>query len=505
MKMFIGSFWRLKRICFSLFFLLLCNCVFSQQVYEFNSVCQQAYKEIGQLKIANGQALIDKAKLQNPNNLIPIYLESYIDVLELIFNENELVYKKRKQKISERISLLKKGSETSPFYKYCLSNIYLHKSIIGLRYGDNLSASLDAKKAYSLVKENRKQFSTFMPNDMLYGSMQAIAGTIPNGYKWLANILGMKGSIADGMKTLYNFVNSNDPWAKLFSNEGELMYCYLNYYILNNKDETIQRLQSPKFDLVNNHLFAYIASNLSINNKQTLLGKNIILNKNKSAQYLSTPVWDFQMGYACMHKLELAEAIASFEKFLANSKGNFYIKDTYQKLSWIYYLQNNLTAAQKARENVLLKGSTDAEADKQALKEAKNNKWFNILLLKSRLLNDGGFNEDALKLLAGKTIESFVNMEEKLEFVYRLGRINDDINKTEDAIKFYNQAIEIGKERTEYFAARAALQIAMIYEKKGNKNEAIKYYNICLDMDNHDYKNSLDQRAKSGIARCKGN
>jgi tetratricopeptide (TPR) repeat protein len=85
-----------------------------------------------------------------------------------------------------------------------------------------------------------------------------------------------------------------------------------------------------------------------------------------------------------------------------------------------------------------------------------------------------------------------------------VGRINDDLGKDEAAIAFYLKAIAIGKTRTEYYAARAALQIGMIYEQKGNKNAAIQYFEQCLEMDNHDYKNSLDQRAKSGIARCKG-
>ena len=491
-----------------LFFLLLFSCfgnkIIAQKVYEFNSTCQQAYKEIGQLKIASGKALIDKAKQQNSNNLIPIFLESYIDVLELFFNENTAEYKLRKAAFNDRINLLKKGSETSPFHKFCLSNAYLHKAIISIRYGENFGAALDSKKAYSLIKDNRKLFSTFAPNDMLYGSLQAVTGTIPKGYKWLASILGMKGSVTEGMKILNNFINSNDPWAKLFSNESELMFCYLNYYIDNKKEETLQHLQSGKLDIVNNHLFAYMASNLAINNKQTELGKSIILNRNKSAIYMQTPIWDMQMGYAYMHKLDLQDAINSFEKYSANFKGNFYVKDIYQKLSWAYYLQGNMVAAQKARGNVLTKGNTEAEADKQALKEAKENKWANVLLLKSRLLNDGGYNNEALKMLAGKTVESYTNEEEKLEFVYRLGRIYDDINKADDALKYYQQAIDLGKERTEYYAARAALQIAMIYEKKGNKTDAIKYYNACLDMDEHDYKNSLDQRAKSGIARCKG-
>jgi hypothetical protein len=56
-----------------------------------------------------------------------------------------------------------------------------------------------------------------------------------------------------------------------------------------------------------------------------------------------------------------------------------------------------------------------------------------------------------------------------LEFTYRVGRINDDLGKDEDAIAFYLKPLPLGK-RTEYYAARAALQIGMIYERKGNKN-----------------------------------
>lgn len=494
----------MKNLFFLILFLIHGALAPAQKVYEFNSTCQQAYKEISQLKINNGLALIAKAKQQNPHNLIPVYLESYIDVLELFFNEDADVFEQRKPAIDERISDLKKGPASSPFYRFCLSNAYLHRSVLNIRYGENMNAAWDARKAYLLIKDNKKIFTTFTPNDMLYGSLQAITGTIPKGYKWIANILGMKGSVTDGMKTLTSFTFSNDPWAKLFNPETELLYCYLNYYIENKKDETLQHIQSGKMDLVNNLLFAYVASNLAINDKQTEFAKSVMLNRNKSDVYLQTSIWDMQMGFVKLHKLEFTEAIVFFEKYLYEFKGRFYVKDVYQKLSWAYYLQGNMKNAQRARANILTKGSTDAEADKQALKEAKEGKWQNSLLLKCRLLNDGGYNTEAIKLLSGKTVESFGKEEEKLEFVYRMARIYDDIHKEDEAIKYYNEAIEIGERRTEHYAARAALQTAMIYEKRGNKTDAIKYYNRCLNMEDHDYKNSLDQRAKSGIARCKG-
>ena len=494
----------MKKILLIIITFLSVQTLQSQKVYDFSITCQQAYKNICELKIKNAESLIQLAKQQNVNNLIPIYLESYIDIIELFFNEDINEYKERKDKIDDRIALLKKGNENSALYLFCLSNAYLHKSVLHVRYGENMSSAWAARKAYMLIKENKEAFENFAPNNMIFGSLQAITGTIPKSYNWIASILGMKGSLTEGIKNLSSFVNSNDPWAKLFNTESSFLFCYLNYYINNKQDETIQFIQSGKFDLVNNHLFAYTAANLGINAKQTEFAKNVIINKNKSSDYLQTNVWDMQMGFIKLHQLEFTEAIHYFNIYLKNFKGNFYLKDVYQKLSWAYYLQENYKAAQEARNAVLTKGNTNSDADKQALKDAKAPQWPNVILLKSRLLNDGGYNTEALNLLQNYSINSFNKDEEKLEFVYRLARIYDDINNDALAIKYYNQTIVLGKFRKEYYAARAALQIGMIYEKLKNNKEAVAFYNQCLNMDHHDYKNSLDQRAKSGIARCQG-
>ena len=497
-------FGAMKKILFFILLLLSFKTIHAEKVYEFNSLCQQAYKEISQLKINNGLALIEKAKHQNPDNLIPYLLDSYADFYVLFLNEDPAEYKARKPKIEERIALLKQGPQSSPFYGFCLSEVYLHKAIIAVKFGETWSAGWDMKRGYQFIKENKKNFPTFAPNDFIYGSMQAVIGTIPKGYKWITSLFGIKGSMSEGMKLLSGFENSNDPWARLMNNECTFMYCYLMFYLENKRDETLQFLKDKKPDLVNNHLLAYMAANLNKNNKQTEAAKTIILNRNKSPEYLSTEVWDYEMGFARLHHLEIPEAIEYLERFIHLFKGKFYVKDVYQKLSWCYYLQGNTAAAQNARANVLKKGSTDADADKQALKEAKSGKWPNVLLLKVRLLNDGGYNKDALQLLSGKSEESFSNEEEKIEFAYRLARVNDDLGKYNEAIQYYLLAIQLGESSTEYYAARAALQIGMIYEKRGDKAQAISFYKKCLDMDDHDYKNSLDQKAKSGIARCKG-
>ena len=85
-----------------------------------------------------------------------------------------------------------------------------------------------------------------------------------------------------------------------------------------------------------------------------------------------------------------------------------------------------------------------------------------------------------------------------------MARIYDDMGKDDEAIKFYETSVRLGKDRTEYYAARAALQMGYIYEARNEKSLAIASFEKCLNMGDHEYKDSIDQRAKSGIARCRG-
>jgi len=355
-----------------------------------------------------------------------------------------------------------------------------------------------------LIKDNRKKFPAFVPNNMVYGPMQVAAGTIPDGYKWLAGLFGIKGSINNGMALMQNVINSNDVYAKLFFNEASFYYCYILFYIQNQPQQVFRYISQKNLDLVNNHLLAYMAANLAINNRMNEYARNVIQNKSDSPEYIQTPVWNFEMGYIQLRHLELDDATKNFEYFISHFKGKFYVKDACEKLSWCYYLQGNTAAANNARQLVLKKGNAETDADKQANKDAKTSRWPNPLLLKARVLNDGGYNSQALALLENKTGKDFTTPEEQLEFTYRLGRIYDDMENDEAAIKNYLFAISIGANRTEYYASRAALQIGMIYEKQGNKALAIEYYKKCLAMDDHDYKDSIDQKAKAGIARCSG-
>lgn len=474
----------------------------AQKTFDFNARCKEAYQQIMQLKLAAGQQLLAAEKAQHPNNLVPYYLENYIDFFVLFFNEDAADYKRRFPSRDKRLALMNQGPATSPFHLYTRAVIHFQWAVIRVKFGHNWDAGWEFRRAFLQIKENQQAFPDFSPNQLYQGAMQVAAGTIPDGYKWLSNLLGISGSIEKGMARVSGFLQGADEWAQLFYDEAVFYYSYLKFYIENDKAGVFNFVEQQKLDVVHHHLFAYLAANLHLNNQQAQLAEAIINARDTSAGYLATPVWDMEMGFAKLYRLDPGAA-HHLEKFLKAFKGRFYVKYALQKLSWHYYLQGNQAKAESCRRLIKQRGTQDTEADKQAQKEAGTNRWPNKLLLQARLLNDGGYFRQALALLHGKTVLDFSLPEEKLEFAYRAGRLYDDAGVDSQAIVFYKQAIELGEQRREHYAARAALQIGFIYEQKGDKANAIQWFQRCMDMKDHDFKNSLDQRAKAGIARCK--
>lgn len=474
----------------------------AQKTFDFNPACRQAYKEIIQLKLSAGQRLLDAEKATHPDNLIPYFLENYIDFMTVFFNEDLVEYKQRMVKVAERLELMEQGPSNSPFFLFTKMVIHFQGSAMRVKFGDRWDAGWEFRRAFLQAKENLKDHPAFAPTQLYYGSMQMVVATIPDGYKWLSNLLGMKGNMKAGMDRVTQFLNGKDEWSQLFHEEAIFYYCYLRFYMNNDKKGVADFIAQQQLDVVNNHLFTYLAANLSLNNQQAEKAMEVLKNRNRSADYLVSPVWDMEMGFAKLHHLE-PDAHVYFENFIRNFKGKFYVKEVLLKLSWHYYLQNDQAKADWYRAEILKRGNTDTDADKLAQKEGKSGRWPNRLLLQARLLSDGGYHREALRLLHGKTATDFTLPEDKLEFAYRVGRIYDDLGADSAAINYYKEAIALGEKRKEYFAARAALHIGFICEERQDKAGAIAWFEKCIGMKDHDFKNSLDQRAKAGISRCK--
>jgi tetratricopeptide (TPR) repeat protein len=157
--------------------------------------------------------------------------------------------------------------------------------------------------------------------------------------------------------------------------------------------------------------------------------------------------------------------------------------------------------ARECRTKIAKIGTAKVDADRKAKRFAEQSSWPPVVILQASLLADGGFYSQALSRLLSRKEADFAEIADKAEYNFRLGRVYDELGDDAKALQYYNNAIAIGKERKEHFAARAALQCGMMYERRNQSQLAIASYKACLDMPVQDFKNSIKQQAKAGINR----
>ncbi len=183
-----------------------------------------------------------------------------------------------------------------------------------------------------------------------------------------------------------------------------------------------------------------------------------------------------------LYILDLKNAQQKFEYFLANFKGVNYIKSANHKLAWLAFLQNNTAKRRTYFAKVISDGNTLIDEDKVALKDAKKNNISHPILLKTRLLCDGGYYSLALAELNQIDGDHYFSSESnQIEYWYRLARVESELNKNDKlVIAHYKKAFEKGQNVSCYYAPMSALQIGLIYEKAKDFKQAKSYFNKCL-------------------------
>jgi tetratricopeptide (TPR) repeat protein len=188
-------------------------------------------------------------------------------------------------------------------------------------------------------------------------------------------------------------------------------------------------------------------------------------------------------------------------RFIQRYNGRMFVKDAWQQLAYAYYIQGNMAQARHCRNQILSQGSRETDADKQAYLFGKNSSWPALPVLKARLLLDGGYYPQAMAQLRSTDVNTLPTVADKLEYYFRLARVYDVTGDPDKAIGLYHTTIAMGRQRQEHFAARAALQMALLYEKSGRIKEAIASFKDCLSMKNHDFQANIDQQSKAGLNR----
>ena len=473
------------------------------QDFAWTPGLQQAYTDIGKLKIqAARQTLAHEIGVssQSINGLL-IFLDDYADMMTLLITDDEAQYNAWAGRQDQRLGQLRKLDNQSPYYRLTQAEVRLHWAFAKLKFGREISACQDIIKAYKLLAENQKRFPNFLPTFKSLGMLHVLIGSVPDNYGWVARLLGLRGSVQQGLTEL-NWAGQ-DPTLRT---EARLIELLIRAYILKFSETDTRQLAQLVAEQHDNALLPFFGATISLKNGQGEQAMTYLTNRPTGPAYLAMPITENLLGDIFLQKSRYADATGHYVRFLALYRGQNFLKDTHYKLFLCDWLAGNDTAALVHLRRVTGAGRTVVEADKAAQKFAEsflkqgasaNQK----VLMRARLATDGGFADEALAQLKPLRETSFVSVAEQAEFNYRLGRIQQRRNQPDVAIPYFMRAIALCDGTTEVlsFGATSALQLGYVYQQKKDRAAARTYFEKALSYPRHEYKNSIDNKARAAL------
>lgn len=482
---------------------IFCLCSISlniaAQSYDFNENCLKAYKQIFELRFADAERTLANEQAKNPNNLVPTFLENYIDFLALFISEEDAMFQEREGNKDRRLDILKTGDKESPYYLYTQAEIYMQWAFTRVKYGEYIKAFLEIKKAYKLLNDNAEKFPDFKPNLKSLGVLHTLLGAIPDKYKFGAKVFGMKGSISQGMSELAQAIKHENF---IFKDEALIMYAMLQLHLNKNETEAWKIINTSVLQPDKNLTHCFAASSIAMYTGKNDQAIKLLENRPKGPQYFPFPYLDFYLGSVKLNRLD-DDADIYLKKYVTQYKGKNFIKEAHRKLSWFYLLKGNSSSYNYHVQMTILEGTAVTDEDKSALAEVTSGVKPNKQLLEARLLFDGAYYSKALAILESIDRNTLSNEIQKVEYSYRKARILDEMNSLEKAKKEYIWTIENGGSLDSYFAPNSCIKLGNIYEKEKNIAKAEEYYKKAFTYGDHEYKNSIDAEAKAGLNRLK--
>ncbi|MFC5270174.1 tol-pal system YbgF family protein [Adhaeribacter terreus] len=463
---------------------------------EFTKPVQQAYHEIIKLRVAFGKQILQPELQKDDNNACALLVANYADFLTVLVSQNEKVYKKLRSQQEKRLDLLAALKENTPYKRYAQAEIRLQLAMCEVFFSDEVQAAWHVRSAYLLLNENQKLYPDFIPNRKSLGLLQVIIGSVPDSYQWVFNILGMRGDIKGGLANL----SSAARIPNLFQTEASIYLQFAQDW-MNRKDNS-----GPKFlsklaaDNPDNLLFTYLAMSMLKKNKNCDAALAIFQKRPTDSRYLEFPYLHHMAADMFLYKGEYVRSLHENQYFLDHYQGKHYRKDANFKLYLASILSDDPMTAQLYYSRINNTGAAVVEEDKYAQKFVENKDIINKQLVKARLHADGGYFPQALTALENFKSTSRLTQKERTELFYRKARIFQGLGKEDSAIVYYQKTIETAGNMAYYFAPNAALQLGYLAADRNDKTAARKYFKKALSYPKHEYKNSIDSKAKIGLS-----
>lgn len=472
-------------------FLFSINGLASDSVWQFDPDLQKAYYNVITLQPEKANEYLKKI---NTNEFHNMYVQTLNETLKILITEDHKGFVEIEERFKTRIKYLESLPATAETI-FLLAELNLQRGFCYLNLGQEVNAVMSIRKAYQLTSECLKKYPTFIPIKKTSGAIQVMIGSVPEKYKWFMSLLGMKGSVATGQRQLTELRNSKSS----LSQEATILFFTVKGFINQEFKEAAEGINVCLKEQPDNRLLLFIGVNMLIKDGRSEEALALIHQIDIQNQGLPVHYIDYLRGEVLLQRGDYSKSIESFQRFIKNYPSVSFKKDSYFKIAICYWLLDDSKLAKINYDKAKVTGTDKAEPDKYAAKQLEDPAFPNKKLLKVRFSTDGGYYKEATTILQTITPSDLISTKDKTEYYYRKARLAHRTGEISVAKLFYQQSIDMTKNNPWYFGANSALQLGYIAKDQKDYTSAKKYFELALSFPKHEYKNSIDSKARTEL------
>jgi len=468
--------------------------------FKLTDKCRQAYGASFSGQFQKAKSLLETELQESPDNSTAYFLQGLNAYINTVFAENDsldLVFLRAHDKL---ISAIKKSDEHE-FRKYALAELHLQKGVVALRQSKYFSGLLDLRRSYSLLEDNLEDYPNFALTKKNYYILQALLSNVPDSYRGLVEFLGYKTDQYKALSELDSLQVSleKDEEYGLFRKEVNLYRAVLMHGLTERYDEALQIIRDNTIDFKTNPISCFIRGKMCLDSKKTSEAIEVL--EHFAGKDCPFPYINYDLGHAYLYSLN-PKCKMYFAYYITQSTGTGLMNDTYLRLAWWGYMNNDQAFTDQWLGYMVSPNPSAREKDEIALKEAAVLKKTHPLLIKARLTFDGGYYEYSIDQIVDKESEIATDDFNKVRYYYQLGRLYQDMNQFEEAVKWFQKVAATPFNNKEYFVPVSIFNMGLIYENRlHNHEKALLYYSKCMDYRNYPYASTYRYKSELAVQR----
>jgi tetratricopeptide (TPR) repeat protein len=481
-----------KKAGFTVCLFLSLSVAHAQQQWTFDERTTAAYQMVLDLRIDEALKAIPE-----PKKAQEVYIVGLAEAVELLITENGEKFSDYEDQFENRIETKWKGDDAD--HLFLQAELRLQWAFVYLKFGHEFDAALNLKHAYEIAEECKKKYPKYQSIKKTSGLLQIIIGSVPEKYNWVLGLLGIEGSVQTGLAELESIRTTEGP----LQFEANILYALVQGFILQQTQGAADELRKVQQQHPSNKIALFLGASLAIKNSQSEDALGMLKHLHVIEPGLRLYYADYLRGEVYLHKGDYLNSLTAYRWFIDHYDGKNYIKDAHYKIGLCYWLNGNTNDADEMFEEARNKGLEESEADKYAARSLADPELPNVKLTKGRYFTDGGYYEQAKGVLSSIVPADIPTKRDQVEYHYRRARLAHKMNDLDAAKTFYQQAIDLAQDASWYFAPNACLQMGYIFVGENNIEKAREYFNKSMDYKKHEYKNSIDSKAKSALAQLR--